>query len=163
MYTEVCILIRTYADLTFSFLSAVRIIYDLFQLSCVISSVFICFPPEVIFRSRVIGACTTVVTTDCIVSDELMWQQQQQQQQKQHRTPISSPGYHDRKALDSCLFIYSLQEFFFSIVKSQESWSCCLRIPSYSISKSFTYFGETLLASARLRLYYTRYKILFVS
>ena len=52
----------TYADLTFVFLSEV---YDLFQLLCVLSSVFICFPPEVIFRSRVIGACP--VTTDCII------------------------------------------------------------------------------------------------
>ena len=33
---------------------------------CVLSSVFICFPPEEIFRSRVIGACP--VTTDCIVA-----------------------------------------------------------------------------------------------
>ena len=41
-------------------------VYDLFQLSCVSSSVFICFPPEVIFHSRVIGACP--VTTDCIVA-----------------------------------------------------------------------------------------------
>ena len=58
----ICILIRTYADVTFLFLSEV---HDLFQL-CVLSSVFICFPPEVIFRSRVIGACP--VTTDCIVA-----------------------------------------------------------------------------------------------
>ena len=41
-------------------------VYDLFQLLCVLLSVFICFPPEVIFRYRVIGACS--VTTDCIVS-----------------------------------------------------------------------------------------------
>ena len=47
----------------FCFLSEV---YDLFQLLCVLSSVFIRFPPEVIFRSRVIGACP--VTTDCIVA-----------------------------------------------------------------------------------------------
>ena len=46
-----------------SFLSEV---YDLFQLLHVSSCVFICFPPEVIFRSRVIGACP--VTTDCIVA-----------------------------------------------------------------------------------------------
>ena len=39
-------------------------VYDLFQLLCVPSSVFICFPPEVIFRSRVIGV--RPVTTDCI-------------------------------------------------------------------------------------------------
>ena len=60
-----CILIRTYADLTFKFLSEV---FDLFQLLCVLSSVFICFPPhEAIFRSTaVIGACP--VTTDCIVA-----------------------------------------------------------------------------------------------
>ena len=58
-----CILIRTYGDLTFLFLSEV---YDLFQLLCVLSSAFICFPPEVTFRSRVIGACS--VTTDCIVA-----------------------------------------------------------------------------------------------
>ena len=60
---SICILIRTYADLTFLFLTEV---YDLFQLLCVLPSVFICFPPEVIFRSRVIGACP--VTTDCIVA-----------------------------------------------------------------------------------------------
>ena len=63
----VCILVCTYADLTFLFLSEV---YDLFQLMCVLSSVFnfevFVFPPEVIFRSRVIGACP--VTTDCIVA-----------------------------------------------------------------------------------------------
>ena len=59
-----CILIRTYGDLTFLFLSEV---YDLFQLLCVLSSAFICFPPEVIFRSTaVFGAC--LVTTDCIVA-----------------------------------------------------------------------------------------------
>ena len=46
-----------------SFLSEV---YDLFQLLHVSSCVFICFPPEVIFRSRVIGACP--MTTDCIVA-----------------------------------------------------------------------------------------------
>ena len=41
-----------------------------------LSSFFICFPLEVIFRSRVIGACP--VTTDCVVrTDELMWEQQQ--------------------------------------------------------------------------------------
>ena len=60
---NICILIRTYTDLTFSFLSEV---YDLFQLLCVLSFVFICFPPEIIFRSRVIGAGP--VTTDCIVA-----------------------------------------------------------------------------------------------
>ena len=59
----ICILIRTYADLTFLFLSE---LYDLFQLLRVLSSAIICFPPEVIFRSRVIGACP--VTTDCIVA-----------------------------------------------------------------------------------------------
>ena len=37
----------------------------LFQLLCIIFC-FICVPPEVIFRSRVIGACP--VTTDCIVA-----------------------------------------------------------------------------------------------
>ena len=41
-------------------------VYDLFNLLCILSSVFICFPPEVIFRSRVIGACP--VTTDCILA-----------------------------------------------------------------------------------------------
>ena len=50
---------------TFLFLSEV---YDLFPLLCELSSVFICFSPEVIFRSRVIGACP--VTTDCIVAIE---------------------------------------------------------------------------------------------
>ena len=60
----VCIWIRTYADVTFLLLSEV---YDLFQVLCVLSSVFICFPPaEVIFRSSVIGACP--VTTDCIIA-----------------------------------------------------------------------------------------------
>ena len=40
--------------------------YDLFQLLlCVLSSVFICLP-DLIFRSRVTGACA--VTTDCIVN-----------------------------------------------------------------------------------------------
>ena len=40
-----CILIRTYADLTFLFWSEV---YDLFQLLCVLSSAFyFVFPPEV--------------------------------------------------------------------------------------------------------------------
>ena len=58
-----CILIRRYADLTFSFLSEV---YDFFQLLFELSSVFICFPPKIIFRSRVIGACP--VTADCIVA-----------------------------------------------------------------------------------------------
>ena len=53
----------TYADCTFLFLSEV---YDLFQLLRVLSAVFICFLPEVIFSSRVIGACP--VTTDCIVA-----------------------------------------------------------------------------------------------
>ena len=52
--------IRIYADLTFSFFSEV---YDLFQLLCVLSSVFICFPRGVIFRSTVIGVCP--VTTNC--------------------------------------------------------------------------------------------------
>ena len=42
------ILIRTYADLTFFFCLEV---YDLFQLLCVLSSVFICFPPEVVFST----------------------------------------------------------------------------------------------------------------
>ena len=51
------------ATATASFLSEV---YDLFQLLCVLSPVFICFPPEVIFRSRVTEACP--VTTDCIVA-----------------------------------------------------------------------------------------------
>ena len=63
----ICILIRTYSDLTFSFCHEV---FDLLQLLCVLYSVFIyygiCFPPEVIFRSRVVGACP--VTTDCIVA-----------------------------------------------------------------------------------------------
>ena len=48
---------------TLLFLSEV---YDLFQLLCVLSSVFICFPPEVIFRPRVIGACP--LTTESIVA-----------------------------------------------------------------------------------------------
>ena len=49
------------------FLSEERL-YDLFQL-CVSSSVFICFPPEEIFRSRLIGAGP--VTTDRIVAISL--------------------------------------------------------------------------------------------
>ena len=63
----------TYADLTFLFLSEV---YDLFQLFCVLSSAITCFPPGVIFLSRVIGACP--MTTDCIVacSDELLGEHQ---------------------------------------------------------------------------------------
>ena len=44
--------LRSYADLTFLLLAEV---YDLFQLLCVLSSFF--FPPEVIFHSRVVGAC----------------------------------------------------------------------------------------------------------
>ena len=44
IYYQVCILIRTYADLTFFFF--LRHVYDLFKLSCVLCSVFICFPPE---------------------------------------------------------------------------------------------------------------------
>ena len=59
----ICILIRTYADLTFLFLSEVCY---LFQGLCVLSSICICFPPEVFIRSRVIGACP--VTTDCIAA-----------------------------------------------------------------------------------------------
>ena len=57
--------IRTYADLTVLLLSEV---YVLFQLLCVLYSVFcfICFPPEIIFHSRVIGACP--VTTDSVVA-----------------------------------------------------------------------------------------------
>ena len=43
-------------------------VYDLFQLLCMLSPVFICFPPvrESSTPSRVIGACR--VTTDCIVA-----------------------------------------------------------------------------------------------
>ena len=65
---KICILIRTLISPSY-FLSEV---YDLFQLLCVLSSAFICFPPEVqysmIFRSRVIGA--GLVTTDSFVA---MW------------------------------------------------------------------------------------------
>ena len=65
------ILIRTYADLTFLFWSEVQ--YTIF-FSYGVYAYYLCFfvfPPEVIFRSRVVGACP--VTTDCIVcSDELM-------------------------------------------------------------------------------------------
>ena len=46
----------------FLFLSEV---YDLFQLLCVLYLLFYLFPPEVIFRCRVVGAC--LVTTDCIL------------------------------------------------------------------------------------------------
>ena len=66
----ICILILTYADLTFSFLSAE--LCDLFQLLCYYLLFFICFPLEVIFRSRVTG--TSPVTTDPLhcCSDEFM-------------------------------------------------------------------------------------------
>ena len=60
---SIFILTRTCAYLAFLFLSEV---YDSFQVLCVLCCVFICFPPEVIFRSRVIGA--SHVTTDCIVT-----------------------------------------------------------------------------------------------
>ena len=53
----------TYADFTFLVLSEV---YDLFHLLCIISCFFVCVPTEVVFRSRVIGACP--VTTECIVA-----------------------------------------------------------------------------------------------
>ena len=58
-------------DKVYLFLAAALLflseVYDLFQLLCVLSSVFIRFPPEAIFRSRnFIGACP--VTTDCIVA-----------------------------------------------------------------------------------------------
>ena len=58
----ICIL-HIYTDRTILLSSEVD---DLFQLLCVLSSVFISFPAEVVFRSRVIGACP--VTTDCIVA-----------------------------------------------------------------------------------------------
>ena len=60
------ILIRTYADLTsFTFVCGIRFVSVIYL--CVLSSVLFCFPPEVIFRSRVIiGACP--VSTDCIVA-----------------------------------------------------------------------------------------------
>ena len=51
---------------------------DLFQLLCIILILFfICFPPEVIFRSRVTGACP--VTTDCIVAMSSCENNEQQQ------------------------------------------------------------------------------------
>ena len=63
-----CILIGTNADLTISFFLSE--VYDLCQLLCVLSSlllrVFVFLLSEVIFRSRVVGACP--VTMDCIVS-----------------------------------------------------------------------------------------------
>ena len=46
----------------FIFVWGIRFVSVIFVLSCV----SICFPPEVIFRSRVIGACP--VTTDCTVA-----------------------------------------------------------------------------------------------
>ena len=43
----------------------------LFHLLCVLFCVFLfVFPPEVVFRSRVVGACP--VSTDCIVANGLM-------------------------------------------------------------------------------------------
>ena len=75
-------LIRTNADLTILFLSEV---YDLFQLLCVLSSVFIGFPPEVIFRSKVIY-WSLFCDHGLHCNDELMREQQQQQQQQ--RQPL---------------------------------------------------------------------------
>ena len=63
-YDILCILIRTYADLTFLFLSEVPGIR--FVSVIMLLSSFFCFPPEVIFRSTVFEACH--VTTDCIVA-----------------------------------------------------------------------------------------------
>ena len=51
----------TYVHWSHFFLSLSEV-FDLFELSCLL--LFICFPPEVIFRCRVIGGCP--VTTDCI-------------------------------------------------------------------------------------------------
>ena len=62
-----CILLRIIRTLISPFYSCLRyLVYDFDRLLCVLPSVFICFPPEVIFRSRVIGACH--VTMDCIVA-----------------------------------------------------------------------------------------------
>ena len=44
-------------------------VYDLFLLLCILSSVLICCPPEVIFHTRVVGACP--VTADCVVAMSL--------------------------------------------------------------------------------------------
>ena len=73
-HTMVCILIRTSADLTFLFFSSdmryqvhnlfTYLVYDLFQLLYYL--LFFVFPPDLIFRSRVIGTCP--VTTNCIVA-----------------------------------------------------------------------------------------------
>ena len=41
-------------------------VYDLFQYCLYYLSFFFCFPPELIVRSRFVGACP--VTTDCIVA-----------------------------------------------------------------------------------------------
>ena len=59
MYTicsSYCVYCRFLFYISF-FLSEVRYVYDLFQLLCIVGFYFICFPPEVIFRSRVVGAC----------------------------------------------------------------------------------------------------------
>ena len=59
------ILIRAYADLTFLFLSEAYACVCFRYMACIIFCFLFIFPPEVIFRSRVIWACP--VTTDCIV------------------------------------------------------------------------------------------------
>ena len=61
----ICILIRIYVRWSHVFIFLVWGIRFVSVIVC-INSRFSCFPPEVIFRSRVIGACP--VTTDCIVA-----------------------------------------------------------------------------------------------
>ena len=59
-----CILVRTCADLTFLFFGwGIRFVS---VIVCIIFGFLFVFPPEVIFRTGVIGACP--VTTDCIVT-----------------------------------------------------------------------------------------------
>ena len=84
-YEYICILIRTYADLTFVFLSEV---YDLFQLLCVLSSVFICFPPEVIFHSSSYWSLSCDHGLHC--SDEFM--REQHIETKTKKTALNRPA-----------------------------------------------------------------------
>ena len=67
--------VRTYADLKPFFFFLRYTICCSFGVYCYLSVFFICFAPEVIFRSTVIGACP--VTADCIVAMMLiMWKKQ---------------------------------------------------------------------------------------
>ena len=88
-------------------------ICDLFQLLCVLCSVLICFPPEVIFRSRVIGACP--VTTDCIVA----------MTQCENKNNVWSP-YHTRyirKKWNACFYLESTHKILHSYNLGLQKWS----------------------------------------